>query len=144
MALFPNFMFLDAPFNRHESGVPTIRTASATRWRRWGAARGSSENLHGEKSSWGRGNLSFTSMNLPRLAIEAVREASDLIPDGNKHAIRKEARSIFLESVHRTASMIAEQLYERYLFQRTALARQFPFMMSNDVWKGGGRLAPRR
>ena len=59
-----------------------------------------------------------------------------------KHAIRKEARAIFLESVHRTASMIAEQLYERYLFQRTALARQFPFMMSNDVWKGGGRLAP--
>ena len=38
--------------------------------------------------------------------------------------------------------MMAEQLYERYCFQRTALARQFPFMMSNDVWKGGGRLQP--
>mgnify|MGYP001195569309 FL=1 len=65
-----------------------------------------------------------------------------MIPDGNKHAIRKEAREIFLESVRKTATMMAEQLYERYCFQRTALARQFPFMMSNDVWKGGGRLQP--
>ena len=81
-------------------------------------------------------------MNLPRLAIEAMREAGDMIPDGNKHAIRKEAREIFLESVRKTATMMAEQLYERYCFQRTALARQFPFMMSNDVWKGGGRLQP--
>ena len=38
--------------------------------------------------------------------------------------------------------MIAEQLYERYEYQRKALARQFPFMMGNDVWKGGGKLQP--
>ena len=36
----------------------------------------------------------------------------------------------------------AEQLYARYQYQRTALARQFPFMMGNDVWKGGGKLSP--
>lgn len=48
-------------------------------------------------------------MNLPRLAIEAMREAGDMIPDGNKHAIRKEAREIFLESVRKTATMMAEQ-----------------------------------
>ena len=142
VALFPNFMFLDAPFNRHEKW----RIDDPDRFRYEVATMGCRtrvfEDLHGEKTSWGRGNLSFTSMNLPRLAIEAVREASDLIPDGNKHAIRKEAREIFLESVRKTASMIAEQLYERYQFQRTALARQFPFMMSNDVWKGGGALQP--
>jgi len=142
IALFPNFMFLDAPFNVHEKW----RADDPGRFRYEVATMGCRtrvfENLHGEKSSWGRGNLSFTSMNLPRLAIEAVREASDMIPDGNKHAIRKEAREIFLESVRKTATMIAEQLYERYQFQRTALARQFPFMMSNDVWKGGGRLGP--
>ena len=141
-ALFPNFMFLDAPFNRHDKW----RADDPDRFRYEVATMGCRtrvfENLHGEKSSWGRGNLSFTSMNMPRLAIEAVREANDMIPDGNKHAIRKEAREIFLESVRKTASMIAEQLYERYQFQRTALVRQFPFMMSNDVWKGGGRLQP--
>lgn len=141
-ALFPNFMFLDAPFNQHEKW----RADDPDRFRYEVATMGCRtrvfENLHGEKTSWGRGNLSFTSMNMPRLAIEALREASDMIPDGNKHVIRKEAREIFLESVRKTASMIAEQLYERYQFQRTALARQFPFMMSNDVWKGGGKLQP--
>ena len=100
------------------------------------------ENLHGVKSSWGRGNLSFTSMNMPRLAIEARREAEELHPDGDKHAIRREARILFLEKVRSVASMIAEQLYERYEYQRKALARQFPFMMGNDVWKGGGKLQP--
>ena len=38
--------------------------------------------------------------------------------------------------------LIAEQLHERYLYQRTALARQFPFMLGNDVWKGGAKLSP--
>ncbi|MCH5334622.1 MAG: anaerobic ribonucleoside triphosphate reductase [Alistipes sp.] len=142
VALFPNFMFLDAPYNIHDKW----RADDPDRFRYEVATMGCRtrvfENLHGEKTSWGRGNLSFTSMNMPRLAIEAVREASDMVPDGNKHAIRKEARNIFLESVRKTATMIAEQLYERYQFQRTALARQFPFMMSNDVWKGGGALEP--
>ena len=40
------------------------------------------------------------------------------------------------------SELIAEQLYARYQYQRTALARQFPFMMGNDVWKGGGKLSP--
>lgn len=141
-ALFPNFMFLDTPYNQHEKW----RADDPERFRYEVATMGCRtrvfENLHGEKSSWGRGNLSFTSMNMPRLAIEAVREANDLIPDGNKHTLRKEARAIFLESVRKTSAMIAEQLYERYLFQRTALSRQFPFMMANDVWKGGGSLEP--
>ncbi len=142
IALFPNFMFLDAPFNQHEKW----RIDDPDRFRYEVATMGCRtrvfEDLHGEKTSWGRGNLSFTSMNMPRLAIEAVREASAMIPDENRLAIRKEARAIFLESVRKTATMIAEQLYERYQFQRTALARQFPFMMSNDVWKGGGALQP--
>lgn len=70
------------------------------------------ENIHGEKSSWGRGNLSFTSMNMPRIAIEARREAEDMYPDGNKHAIRKEARILFLEKVRTLSALIAEQLYD--------------------------------
>ena len=61
---------------------------------------------------------------------------------GKKEAIERTAKELFIQSVHQTAELIAEQLYSRYQYQRTALARQFPFMMGNDVWKGGGKLAP--
>lgn len=141
-SLFPNFVFLDTDYNRNE----LWRADDPDRFRYEVATMGCRtrvfENLHGAKSSWGRGNLSFTSMNMPRLAIEARREAEELHPDGDKHAIRREARILFLEKVRTTASMITEQLHERYEYQRKALARQFPFMMGNDVWKGGGRLRP--
>ena len=141
-SLFPNFVFLDTDYNRNE----LWRADDPDRFRYEVATMGCRtrvfENLHGPKSSWGRGNLSFTSMNMPRLAIEARREAEELHPDGDKHAIRREARILFLEKVRTTASMITEQLHERYEYQRKALARQFPFMMGNDVWKGGGRLNP--
>lgn len=49
-----------------------------------------------------------------------------------------------MESVRNTATLVADQLYERYQYQRTALARQFPFMMGNDVWKGGWHTEPKR
>jgi len=45
-------------------------------------------------------------MNMPRLAIEARREAEELHPDGDKHAIRREARILFLEKVRSVASMM--------------------------------------
>ncbi len=141
-SLFPNFLFLDTPYNQndawHADDPDRFRYEVAT----MGCRTRVFENIHGIKSSWGRGNLSFTSMNMPRLAIEARREAEELHPYDDKHTIRKEARIIFLEKVRMMAAMIAEQLYERYQYQRTALARQFPFMMGNDVWKGGMKLAP--
>ena len=141
-SLFPNFLFLDTEYNKNDlwkaDDPDRFRYEVAT----MGCRTRVFENLHGIKSSWGRGNLSFTSMNMPRLAIEARREAEELHPDGDKHAIRREARILFLEKVRSVASMIAEQLYERYEYQRKALARQFPFMMGNDVWKGGGKLQP--
>lgn len=140
VALFPNFIFLDAPFNQNA----LWRAEDPERYRYEVASMGCRtrvfENMHGEKSSLGRGNLSFTSMNMPRLAIKARREAEELNPDGDKHTIRKEARQLFLESVRGMSVLIAEQLYDRYQYQRTALARQFPFMMGNDVWKGGSAL----
>ena len=53
----------------------------------------------------------------------------------NKDAIEQKAKEIFIESVHQMSVLVADQLYERYQYQRTALARQFPFMMGNNVWK---------
>ncbi len=141
-ALFPNFMFLDTPFNRHEKW----RADDPQRYRYELATMGCRtrvfENVAGEKTSLGRGNLSFTTINLPRLAIEARIQAENLADSPHPEAIEAKAKEIFLESVGKTATLVADQLYTRYQYQRTALERQFPFMMGNDVWKGGGNLQP--
>ena len=141
-ALFPNFVFLDTPFNQNEKW----KADDPHRWYYELATMGCRtrvfENLRGEKTSIGRGNTSFTTLNMPRLAIEARRSAEERYPDADKHQIREEARRIFLDSVRRMAELCADQLYERFCYQKTALARQFPFMMGNDVWKGGKNLQP--
>ena len=141
-ALFPNFMFLDAPFNQNEKWDKNDPKRYRYELATMGCRTRVFENLNGEKTSLGRGNLSFTTMNLPRIAIEAHREAERTAGENNREAMEQCARKLFLQSVHRMAEFIGEQLYVRYQYQRTALVRQFPFMMSNDVWKGGGRLNP--
>ena len=137
VALFPNFMFLDTPFNKHEKWKADDPKRYLYETATMGCRTRVFENLHGEKSSVGRGNLSFTSMNLPRLAIEARMKAESLYPERDKQAIQQVSRELFLKSVSDLTKMIAEQLYDRYEYQRTALARQFPFMMNNNLWKGG-------
>ncbi len=141
-ALFPNFVFLDTPFNHHE----LWRADDPKRYLHEIATMGCRtrvfENVCGPKTSVGRGNLSFTTMNLPRLAIEASRRAQRELPTAPVEQQQERARVLFLESVREMATFIGDQLHERYLYQRSALARQFPFMMGNDVWKGGAALAP--
>ena len=141
-ALFPNFLFLDTPFNQHE----LWRADDPKRYLHEIATMGCRtrvfENICGPKTSVGRGNLSFTTMNLPRLAIEASRRAQRELPTAPVEQQQERARELFLESVREMATFIGDQLHERYLYQRSALARQFPFMMGNDVWKGGAALAP--
>ena len=141
-ALFPNFVFLDTPFNQHE----LWRADDPKRYLHEIATMGCRtrvfENVCGPKTSVGRGNLSFTTMNLPRLAIEASRRAQRELPTAPVEQKQERARALFLESVREMATFIGDQLHERYLYQRSALARQFPFMMGNDVWKGGAALAP--
>ena len=139
-ALFPNFMFLDTPFNKNEKWKADDPKRYRYELATMGCRTRVFENINGEKTSLGRGNLSFTTMNLPRLAIEAVRQAESLSTD--REDKEEKAKELFLQAVNRMSRFIAEQLYARYQYQRTALARQFPFMMSNDVWKGGGRLNP--
>lgn len=141
-ALFPNFVFLDTPFNQHE----LWRADDPKRYLHEIATMGCRtrvfENVCGPKTSVGRGNLSFTTMNLPRLAIEASRRAQRELPTAPVEQQQERARVLFLESVREMATFIGDQLHERYLYQRSALARQFPFMMGNDVWKGGAALTP--
>ena len=141
-ALFPNFMFLDAPFNKHEKWNADDPERYKYELATMGCRTRVFENVAGEKTSLGRGNLSFTTMNMPRLAIEARIKAENIVDSTKEEAIEIKAKEIFIESVHNMAVLIAEQLHTRYEYQRTALARQFPFMMGNDVWKGGATLEP--
>ena len=140
-ALFPNFVFLDTKFNKHEDWRSDDPKRYLNEIATMGCRTRVFENVNGSRTSVGRGNLSFTTMNMPRLAIEAMREAQSLMPQADKHVLRAEAIAIFLQKVEDMSHLIAEQLHERYLYQRTALARQFPFMLGNDVWKGGAKLS---
>ncbi len=142
-ALFPNFMFLDTPFNQNDLWDATDPKRYRYELATMGCRTRVYENVAGEKSSLGRGNLSFTTINMPRLAIEARIKAESMIEDvRNIDAIERKAKEIFLESVRKKSNFVGEQLYSRYQYQRTALARQFPFMMGNNVWKGGDTLSP--
>ena len=70
-ALFPNFMFLDTPFNKNEKWKADDPKRYIYELATMGCRTRVFENVAGEKSSLGRGNLSFTTLNMPRLAIEA-------------------------------------------------------------------------
>lgn len=125
-ALFPNFMFLDAPYNQNEKWDANDPKRYRYELATMGCRTRVYENVAGEKTSLGRGNLSFTTMNMPRLAIEARIKAESMEESGKKEAIERTAKELFIQSVHQMAELIAEQLYSRYQYQRTALARQFP------------------
>lgn len=93
------------------------------------------ENIHGEKTSVGRGNASFTSINLVRIALETWEE-------GKKEGISEgEKWSRFYEKLEYLLEEVGEQLKLRFDFQKQALAKQFPTVMKY-LWRGGSELKP--
>ena len=127
--LFPNFVFIDAPFNL-EGYVPgDYRTEIATmgcRTRVYGSIFPESDHI-----TTGRGNLSFTTINLVRLGI--------------KHGIalgeRKEADwSGFYKDLDEKMDLVADELLERYEFQANQHVRNFPFLMGEHNWFGSEKL----
>ena len=127
---FPNFVNLDASFNQHEKW----NADDPKRYRYEVATMGCRtrvfENRYGEKTSVGRGNLSFSTINIVRLAIEQMN-----IQDPEERIDR------FFKSLDNLLEVTARQLDERFQFQKTALAKQFPLLM-NRLWTGGENLAP--
>lgn len=125
---FPNFINLDATFNRHE----LWRADDPKRFRYETATMGCRtrvfENRFGEKTSIGRGNLSFSTINIVRLAIECME-----IKDRDS---RVEA---FFSKLDEMLDLTALQLHQRLEFQQTARAKQFPLLMSS-LWLGSERL----
>ena len=147
--LFPNFVFLDSEFNKHEKWKIDDPKRYKYEIATMGCRTRVFENINGEKSSLGRGNLSFTSINFPRIAIltrkNVEKEISEMENAGKfLNEEEKNNKKIelltkeFQEKVLETTRLAGEQLYERYNFQKTALAKQFPFMRSNNLWKGLG------
>ncbi len=127
---FPNFLNLDATFNHDDAW----RADDPKRYLHEVATMGCRtrvyENRYGEKTSVGRGNLSFTTINIVRLAIEVMN-----IKDKEERIQR------FFERLDEVLDITARQLNERFNFQKTALAKQFPLVMS-VLWNHSDKLQP--
>ena len=133
---FPNFLNLDASFNRDKAW----RVDDPRRFEHEVATMGCRtrvyENRFGPKTSIGRGNLSFSTINLPGLAIQTMLESGcEWGKAGNKE-IR-----LFFTKLGELLGIAARQLHHRYEFQSGALAKQFPMLMSG-LWLGSEGLKP--
>ncbi len=126
---FPNFLNLDASFNQDDAWNPDDPKRYIHEVATMGCRTRVYGNRFGPKTSIGRGNLSFTTINIVRLAIEAMNEEP-----------AKDARiKRFFEKLDWALDISAKQLNERFEFQKTALKKQFPMLMSG-LWLGSEKL----
>lgn len=119
--LFPNFSFIDAPFNLpfYKEGDPNTECAyMGCRTRVIGNYHDPTRQVVG-----GRGNLSFTSINLPRIAIKA---------NGNIDT--------FFEELDRKLDLCIDQLMERYKIQAAKKVKNYPFLMGQGIWMDSDKL----
>lgn len=129
--LFPNFVFLDAPYNLdgYKPGHPETEVATmGCRTRVYASIFPESNHV-----TYGRGNISFTTVNLPRLGL--------------KHGIilgeRKEADwSGFYKELDQKMELLATALLDRFEFQANQHVNNFPFLMGQGNWIGSKKLKP--
>lgn len=127
---FPKFLNLDASFNKDESWDPEDPRRFEHEVATMGCRTRVYENRHGEKTSIGRGNLSFSTMNLPGLALSVMH-----IQD------QAERINTFFGKLSKLTDVTIKQLLKRYEFQCEALAKQFPLLMSG-MWIESEKLQP--
>ncbi|MFR5253231.1 MAG: anaerobic ribonucleoside triphosphate reductase, partial [Butyricicoccus sp.] len=121
--MFPNFSFLDAPFNLqyYKPGHPETEVGyMGCRTRVMSNVCDPTREI-----TYGRGNLSFTSVNLPRIAI---RSHGDL--------------DWFFEDLDRTIDLVIDQLLDRFRIQCGKRVRNYPFLMGEGVWLDSEKLGP--
>ncbi len=121
--LFPNFSFIDAPFNLqyYRPGRPETEIAyMGCRTRVIGNHYDPTREIVN-----GRGNLSFTSINLPRIGIRAKGDVD-----------------WFFEELDRKIDLVIDQLMERYQIQARKKVRNFPFLMGQGIWLDSDKLGP--
>lgn len=121
--LFPNFSFLDAPFNAqyYKEGHPETEIAYM------GCRTRVMQNAYDptREITNGRGNLSFTSLNLPRLAIKANGDVD-----------------LFFEMMDDKIDLIIDQLLDRFKIQAAKKVRNYPFLMGQGIWLDSDKLGP--
>lgn len=127
---FPNFLNLDATYNRHELWKADDPRRFEYEVATMGCRTRVFENRYGKKTSIGRGNLSFSTINIVRLAIECMGIKDE-----------KERIERFFERLDDILEITARQLDDRFQFQKTALAKQFPLVMGT-LWNGSENLSP--
>ncbi len=121
--LFPNYVFLDSPFNLqyYKPGHPETEVATmGCRTRVMGNVYDPERQI-----SYSRGNLSFTSINLPRLAIES---------HGNE--------DVFFEKLDQMMALVAQQLLDRFEIQANKHVYNYPFLMGQGIWLDSDKLGP--
>ncbi len=104
----PTFSFMDSSFNK-QYGDEVAYMGCRTRV---------IANVNGPEVSDGRGNLSFTSINLPRLAIESNGDLE-----------------IFYEKLEETMKLVMKQLYHRYEIQKNLKVKDMPFLMGQGLYQ---------
>ena len=121
--LFPNYVFLDSPFNLqyYKPGHPETEVATMGCRTRVMANTAYPD----AEIAYSRGNLSFTSINLPRLAIEAKGDEKK-----------------FYESLDAMLELVAQQLYDRFEIQAAKHVYNYPFLMGQGVWLDSDKLGP--
>ena len=125
---FPNFLNLDATYNQDDAWKEDDPKRYVHEVATMGCRTRVYGNRFGPKTSIGRGNLSFTTINIVKLAIECMNET-----DKDKRI------SAFFKKLDWALDISAKQLNERYDFQKTALKKQFPLLM-NGLWLGSEKL----
>lgn len=121
--MFPNFSFLDSPFNKqyYKAGHPETEVSyMGCRTRVMGNVYDPENEI-----TFGRGNLSFTTINLPRLGIEA------------KGDIKK-----FYKMLDEKMDLVTRQLLDRFAIQQSKHVYNYPFLMGQGVWIGSDKLKP--
>jgi ribonucleoside-triphosphate reductase len=129
--LFPNFVFIDAPFNLQYYKPGDYRTEIATMGCRTRTISSIFPESNGRITS--RGNLSFTTINLPSIGIKhgialGTRAAADMTG--------------FYQELDEKINLVATQLLERYEIQANKTPRHFPFLMGQGIWMGAKGLRP--
>ena len=127
---FPNFLNLDAPFNTSDKWDANDPNRYLYEVATMGCRTRVFENRFSDNTSVGRGNLSFSTINLPGLAL-MVRHIEN----------REERKMAFIIALNKALAITCKQLCERYEFQCQAMAKQFPLLMSG-MWMGSEHLKP--